>query len=75
MGLYSKVGLYSRLYGINLFVYFPFLQAAATCGYISLLSTVGERLAARMREALFSSLIRQDIAFFDDHGTGELINR
>ena len=53
----------------------PSLQAAATCAYISLLSTVGERLAARMREALFASLIRQDIAFFDEHGTGELINR
>ncbi|XP_072046624.1 mitochondrial potassium channel ATP-binding subunit-like [Amphiura filiformis] len=51
------------------------MQAVATCGYISLLSTVGERLAARMREALFASLIRQDIAFFDEHGTGELINR
>ena len=43
--------------------------------YISLLSNIGENLAARLRTSLFSSLLRQDIEFFDRHKTGELIDR
>lgn len=50
-------------------------QAVLTFAYISSLSCLGERLAERMRNALFASLIRQDIAFFDGHKTGELVNR
>jgi len=50
-------------------------QAVLTFAYISFLSCLGERLAERMRNALFASLIRQDIAFFDNHKTGELVNR
>lgn len=50
-------------------------QSFLTFAYISFLSCLGERLAERMRNALFASLIRQDIAFFDDHKTGELVNR
>lgn len=50
-------------------------QAVLTFAYISFLSCLGERLAERMRNALFASLIRQDIAFFDSHKTGELVNR
>lgn len=50
-------------------------QSVLTFAYISFLSCLGERLAERMRNALFASLIRQDIAFFDDHKTGELVNR
>lgn len=50
-------------------------QAVLTFAYISFLSCLGERLAERMRNALFSSLVRQDIAFFDSHKTGELVNR
>lgn len=33
-------------------------QGALTSGYIILLSRVGERVAADMRKALFSSLLR-----------------
>ena len=51
------------------------MQSGLTFVYISLLSCLGERMAARMRNALFASLIRQDIAFFDAHKTGELVNR
>ena len=43
--------------------------------YISVLSHLGERLAVRLRTALFHSLIQQDISFFDSHKTGELVNR
>lgn len=51
------------------------MQAGLTFLYITLLSSFGERLAARMRIALFQSLISQDVAFFDAHKTGEMINR
>jgi ATP-binding cassette subfamily B (MDR/TAP) protein 8 len=43
--------------------------------YLSLLSSLGENVAADMRKQLFGSLIVQDIAFFDDHRTGDLVNR
>lgn len=51
------------------------LQSICTFGYISLLSVVGERCAVRLRSKLFQCLIEQDIAFFDRHRTGEMINR
>ena len=43
--------------------------------YITLLSTLGERLSVRLRKALFKSIITQDISFFDTHKTGEIVNR
>ncbi|XP_029443833.1 ATP-binding cassette sub-family B member 8, mitochondrial isoform X4 [Rhinatrema bivittatum] len=51
------------------------LQGFLTSGYIVLLSRVGERVAATMRKALFRSLLRQDLAFFDANKTGMLVNR
>lgn len=51
------------------------VQGGLTVAYISLLSNIGENLAARLRTSLFSSLLRQDIEFFDRHKTGELIDR
>ncbi|XP_028988227.1 mitochondrial potassium channel ATP-binding subunit [Betta splendens] len=50
-------------------------QGLLTCGYIILLSRVGERVAADMRKTLFASLLRQDVAFFDANRTGQLVNR
>uniref|UniRef100_A0A8C2KW58 Mitochondrial potassium channel ATP-binding subunit n=1 Tax=Cyprinus carpio TaxID=7962 RepID=A0A8C2KW58_CYPCA len=51
------------------------LQGLLTSGYIILLSRVGERVAADMRTTLFTSLLRQDVAFFDANKTGQLVNR
>ncbi|KAL5459997.1 hypothetical protein EMCRGX_G033404 [Ephydatia muelleri] len=51
------------------------VQSLGTLFYIYLLSVVGERFALRLRTHLFRSLIEQDISFFDDHKTGELVNR
>lgn len=51
------------------------LQAGFTAAYISLLSQIGERMAAKIRQDLFDRLIVQDLAFFDKLRTGELINR
>ncbi len=50
-------------------------QGVLTFVYISLLSSFGERLAARLRNGLFTSLVKQDVQFFDSHKTGELISR
>ncbi|KAK2711430.1 mitochondrial potassium channel ATP-binding subunit-like [Artemia franciscana] len=50
-------------------------QSFFTFSYITCLSQVGERMAANLRSDLFASLITQDIAFFDEKRTGELVNR
>jgi ATP-binding cassette subfamily B protein len=36
---------------------------------------IGERLVARIRCRLYSSILKQEIAFFDEHKTGELVSR
>ncbi|XP_070200308.1 mitochondrial potassium channel ATP-binding subunit-like [Littorina saxatilis] len=51
------------------------LQGFLTFSYITLLSTVGENLAVRLRQQLFSAYLKQDITFFDTHKTGELMDR
>lgn len=51
------------------------LQAAFTSVYIALLSQIGEQMAAAIRQDLFNRIIIQDLAFFDQNRTGELINR
>ncbi|EKX48172.1 hypothetical protein GUITHDRAFT_137103 [Guillardia theta CCMP2712] len=35
----------------------------------------GDRVVKRLRFALFSKIVDQDIAFFDEHRTGEILNR
>ncbi|XP_054278563.1 mitochondrial potassium channel ATP-binding subunit-like [Macrosteles quadrilineatus] len=49
-------------------------QASATFLYIYLLSGVGERLATRMKVLLYSSILRQDLQFFDKQRTGDLVD-
>ncbi|KAM9164566.1 mitochondrial potassium channel ATP-binding subunit isoform 2-T2 [Pangshura tecta] len=51
------------------------LQGLLTFSYIVLLARVGERVAGSMRKTLFTSLLRQDVAFFDANRTGQLVNR
>ena len=41
----------------------------------SIFAVVGERMVARLRIQLYSSILSQDIAFFDEHKSGELISR
>jgi ABC transporter fused permease/ATP-binding protein len=38
-------------------------------------TVAAERVVTRLRRDLYSALVRQEIAFFDDHRTGELTNR
>jgi ABC transporter fused permease/ATP-binding protein len=40
-----------------------------------LFTVAGERVVARLRRDLFSAILRQDVAFFDQSRTGELTNR
>lgn len=59
---------------INLFGMY-ILQSCFTFIYILLLSKIGERMAAKIRQDLFEKIIVQDLSFFDKNRTGELINR
>lgn len=59
---------------INLFCMY-ILQSCFTFIYILLLSQIGEQMAARIRQDLFKQIILQDLSFFDQNRTGELVNR
>ncbi|XP_023215245.1 ATP-binding cassette sub-family B member 8, mitochondrial-like [Centruroides sculpturatus] len=50
-------------------------QSFFTFLYISMLSYSGERIAYNIKKSLFNSVIKQDIAFFDAHKTGEILSR
>eukprot|EP00094_Tigriopus_californicus_P007430 TCALIF_07153-PA protein Name:"Similar to abcb8 ATP-binding cassette sub-family B member 8, mitochondrial (Danio rerio)" AED:0.08 eAED:0.08 QI:0/0/0/1/1/1/5/0/596 len=49
-------------------------QIREPCGRIIQLY-VGERVAADLRQRLFASIIAQDIAFFDENKSGEIVSR
>jgi ABC-type multidrug transport system fused ATPase/permease subunit len=51
--------------------------AGLVAGYFraAILGVIGERMVARMRYQLFGSILKQEIAFFDEHKSGELVSR
>ncbi|XP_074079132.1 ATP-binding cassette sub-family B member 10, mitochondrial isoform X2 [Macrotis lagotis] len=49
--------------------------AAANSIRVYLMQTSGQRIVNRLRGNLFSSVLKQEVAFFDKTQTGELINR
>jgi len=51
------------------------ILSTCTFIYIHLLTKVGEGIAETMKVRLFTNIVKQDIAFFDTHRTGELVNR
>nr|CAB3219623.1 ATP-binding cassette sub-family B member 9-like [Phallusia mammillata] len=51
------------------------LGAVANAGRIYLLQTSGQRITKTLRERVFESIMAQDMQFFDQSATGELINR
>jgi ABC transporter fused permease/ATP-binding protein len=51
------------------------VQSVAIALRYYLFTTAGERVVARLRENLFGSLVHQEIAFFDERRTGELVSR
>lgn len=48
---------------------------AATFAYMSIWSYTSEVAAKRLRETYLASILRQDIAFFDNVGAGEVTTR
>ncbi|XP_027030729.2 ATP-binding cassette sub-family B member 10, mitochondrial [Tachysurus fulvidraco] len=48
---------------------------AANAARVYLIQVSGEQIVRNLRESLFSSILRQEVAFFDKNRTGELINR
>ncbi|XP_076464201.1 ATP-binding cassette sub-family B member 10, mitochondrial-like [Babylonia areolata] len=51
------------------------LGGLANFGRVYLMQISGQRIIRTLREKLFSSVMRQEMAFFDKTKTGELINR
>lgn len=51
------------------------LGGTANFGRVYLIQISGQKIIKRLRERLFSSILRQETAFFDRTRTGELINR
>ncbi|XP_076582259.1 ATP-binding cassette sub-family B member 10, mitochondrial isoform X2 [Chaetodon auriga] len=49
--------------------------AAANAARVYLIQTSGQKIVRNLRASLFSSILRQEVAFFDRNSTGELINR
>ena len=41
----------------------------------AIMAAVGERVVARLRNNLYSRILSQEIAFFDEHKSGELVSR
>lgn len=62
---------YYMLISIIIFV------AGILAGFLrgAIFAVIGERMVARVRCDLYSSILDQDIAFFDEHKSGELISR
>ncbi|WP_437677682.1 ABC transporter ATP-binding protein [Sorangium sp. So ce131] len=51
------------------------IQSVAVALRYVLFATAGERVVARLRARLFEHVLRQEMAFFDAHRTGELTSR
>ncbi|GAB1603933.1 ATP-binding cassette sub-family B member 10, mitochondrial-like [Argonauta hians] len=47
----------------------------ANCGRVYLIQVSGQNIVQRLRERLYSSLLKQEIGFFDKTKSGELVNR
>jgi ATP-binding cassette, subfamily B (MDR/TAP), member 1 len=57
------------------FVYIGIGQLAALTTGIYGLNYVGERVTTKLRKAYLDAVLRQNIAFFDHHGAGEVATR
>ncbi|KAF8725796.1 hypothetical protein HU200_020356 [Digitaria exilis] len=67
----------SRVSGVSLqFVYLAVASAAASFVQVACWMITGERQAARIRTLYLRTILRQEIAFFDQHtNTGEVVGR
>ncbi len=51
------------------------IKGGATYGYSVILSKISAGLAATMRRSVLAKLLRQDIPYFDQHETADIVNR
>ncbi|CAL4895809.1 unnamed protein product [Urochloa decumbens] len=67
----------ARVSGVSLqFVYLAVASAAASFVQVSCWMITGERQAARIRSLYLRTILRQEVAFFDQHtSTGEVVGR
>ena len=56
-------------------IFIFFIQSVAVALRYYCFVLAGERIVTRLRETLYKKLIEQEVAFFDQRRTGELINR
>ncbi|KAJ3077206.1 ATP-binding cassette permease mdl1 [Podochytrium sp. JEL0797] len=61
--------LFAGLMGVFL------VGASANFGRIMLMRQAGERIIERLRTRIFDNILNQDIRFFDENRTGEIISR
>lgn len=68
-----------RMQDINYYMTVVILVFAAgiVAGWLraSILGVIGERMVARLRYQLYGSILKQEIGFFDEHKSGELVSR
>ncbi|KAJ1645301.1 hypothetical protein IWQ61_010329, partial [Dispira simplex] len=50
-------------------------QGVLTAAHIFMVSVLGERVSWRLHHQLFTRFLKQDVAFFDLHRSGELVER
>jgi ABC-type multidrug transport system fused ATPase/permease subunit len=69
----ERMGEINRFMAVALIIY----AAGLVAGYLraAILGVIGERMVARMRYQLFGSILHQELAFFDEHKSGELVSR
>jgi ATP-binding cassette subfamily B (MDR/TAP) protein 10 len=73
---YKHEDLRRRLKQITLVLVGVFaIGALANFGRVYLILTTSQRIIKRIREQLFSGILRKEMAFFDKQKTGELVNR
>jgi ABC-type multidrug transport system fused ATPase/permease subunit len=71
--LLAKTGSLTGLFGLLGGVFF--VGAVANAGRQILMNLALERVITRLRNSLFTNVMRQDIQFYDKNRTGELISR
>ncbi len=54
------------------FVYIGISQLVVLTAGINGLNLIGERITRRLRQAFLDAVLRQNVAFFDSHGAGEI---
>ena len=69
----ATMGEISKWMGVAVGVYIVSVVTGFARGAI--LGVLGERLVARLRRKVYESVLRQDIAFYDEHKSGEIVSR